>query len=109
MNAEIIVARLLSEDSYYYAFDGEPYGYLGIVDAGGFVTATVTNLDNEHQDMGYSFHDARWRFATNRATPTVCWSNEYTDVQRDAVTHWLEARGHRVAGHTLDRAKWLWP
>lgn len=109
MDVAKIVGILLDEDQYYPAFDGSPYGYLGTVDADLHVKATLIDLDAEHQQQGMSFHDARWRYATNRKVPTVGWSNDCTEEQKQAVTQWLQQRGYRVAGHVMNLDKWFWP
>jgi hypothetical protein len=109
MTACQVVDILLGEDEYYYAFNGNPHGYLGTVDADCNVKATTTGLHDEHQDFGMSFHDARWRYATNRKVPLVGWSNECTEQQKEAVTSWLEERGHPVEGHVFDLSQWFWP
>lgn len=111
MTAQDIAEAVLTE-SPFVGNNGRPRGYLGIVDIIHDMIRTQWAediLQVDHSEMGRGPNALRWRYAVNRAIPTVLWSgdpSEYPEV-KGMVEDWLDRKGLRVVGHTIDFNRWM--
>lgn len=110
-DAQEIVEAILTE-SPFVGNNGRPKGYLGIVDiAYGTIKALWAEdvLKVDHSEMGRGPNSLRWRYATNRAIPTILWSGDPSDnpEAKGIVEDWLDRKGFRVVGHTTDFNRWM--
>lgn len=108
MTAQEIVEMLLGE-SVFVGNNGRPKGYLGYVDICHGITAQWSNdiIATDHSEMGRKPDSYRWRYAVNRAVPTVLWTTDHpTGEAKVALEDWLDRKGLQVAGHTTDFNRW---
>lgn len=109
--AQQIVEALLGETAFV-GNNGRPRGYLGIVDISRGTIQTKWSEDivaDDHSELGRNAYWYRWRYATNRATPTVMWTTDPSGEPevKAMVEDWLDRKGFRVMGHTTDFNRWM--
>lgn len=106
------IVEVILRGDIFAGNNGRPKGYLGVVDGATMAIHTMRSDDimaADHSGLGRSPFLYRWRYATNRITPTVLWTTnpEGEPEVKAAVEDWLDRRGYRVMGHTIDASAWM--